>query len=104
MRLDMPKKGQIIRVKRQPQRTCVGCKQVEGKRTLIRLVRRPDGIVEVDPTGRKAGRGAYVHQSLDCIEQAIASNALSRSLKANIGEEVISELRNLASSEDSEET
>ncbi|HKA48938.1 MAG TPA: YlxR family protein, partial [Candidatus Dormibacteraeota bacterium] len=38
--------------RREPVRTCVGCRQEAGKRALIRLVRGPDGIVRPDPTGR----------------------------------------------------
>ncbi|MEJ7653573.1 MAG: YlxR family protein [Chloroflexia bacterium] len=47
------------KVRRQPQRTCVACRQVEGKRGLRRLVKTPEGAVELDPTGKRSGRGAF---------------------------------------------
>ncbi|HUW09157.1 MAG TPA: YlxR family protein, partial [Anaerolineae bacterium] len=48
------------RRKRIPQRTCVACRQVQGKRALVRIVRLAGGDVQVDPTGKLAGRGAYL--------------------------------------------
>ena len=43
-----------------PERMCLGCKERRPKRDLIRVVRSPDREVELDPTGKKSGRGAYV--------------------------------------------
>jgi predicted RNA-binding protein YlxR (DUF448 family) len=67
-----------------PQRTCVGCRQTTGKRSLIRLVRTPAGV-QVDLTGKLAGRGAYVHDDPDCWRAALAgpmANALRTSIDA----------------------
>ena len=47
----------------------------------MRLVRTPDGTVSVDPTGRMAGRGAYVCTTAACLDKAIAKGALSRALR-----------------------
>jgi len=77
---------------REPVRTCVGCRQEAGKRALIRLVRGLDGTVRPDPTGRAAGRGAYLHRDPACIEQARRRHALERALKAQVGEGVWAEL------------
>jgi predicted RNA-binding protein YlxR (DUF448 family) len=52
-----------------PRRTCIGCRQVRGQATLIRLVRRPEGTVVPDPHGR--GRGAYVCPDPQCLERAL---------------------------------
>lgn len=54
-----------------PQRTCIGCREVEAKRGLVRIVRTPDGHVVADPTGKKAGRGAYLHKERECWEAAL---------------------------------
>jgi len=64
-----------------PQRTCVGCGEVQGKRQLMRVVRTPDGRVQIDPTGKRNGRGAYVHERRACWEQALRGR-LSHALKA----------------------
>jgi predicted RNA-binding protein YlxR (DUF448 family) len=47
----------------------------------MRLVRTPDGTVTVDPTGRLAGRGAYICRADACLDKAIAKGALSRALR-----------------------
>jgi len=65
-----------------PQRTCVGCKEVLPKRTLIRVVRSPQGVV-VDPSGKLAGRGAYLHDRRSCWERGL-QGALSSALKTEI--------------------
>ena len=53
-----------------------------AKRSLIRLVRRPEGII-VDPSGKLAGRGAYLHNVRSCWEKAL-KGSLARALKIDI--------------------
>jgi predicted RNA-binding protein YlxR (DUF448 family) len=65
-----------------PQRTCVGCRLTLPKRTLIRVVRRPDGIF-IDLSGKLAGRGAYLHNARSCWERGL-SGALANALKSEI--------------------
>jgi uncharacterized protein len=69
-----------------PQRTCVACRRVEGKRQLVRVVRTAEGSVEVDPTGKKNGRGAYLHADPSCWDLALKRKALQHALKTEIGE------------------
>jgi len=76
----MAKKSSPRPRKHIPQRTCVGCGQVQGKREMVRVVRTPQGQVEVDPTGKRNGRGAYVHQIRSCWEAALAGR-LAHALK-----------------------
>ena len=63
-------KKTVKRIKHVPQRTCIGCRTVLSKRELIRIVRTDKGVF-VDPTGKTAGRGAYVHAARGCWEKAI---------------------------------
>ena len=70
------------RVKHIPQRTCVGCRTVLPKRQLIRIVRSPDGV-QVDPTGKLAGRGAYLHDRRSCWERGL-KGALAHALKVEL--------------------
>ena len=72
---------------RVPQRTCVACRQVKGKRQLVRLVRTAAGVVEVDPGGRKAGRGAYLCDAAECWQAGIAGGYLERVLRTAISRE-----------------
>lgn len=65
-----------------PQRTCVACREVLAKRALIRIVRRPDGV-QVDPTGKLTGRGAYLHDRRSCWERGL-KGALAHALKTEL--------------------
>lgn len=58
-------KSRPVRPKRFPQRTCVACRQVQDKRSMIRIVNSARGIL-VDPTSKLSGRGAYLHADKDC--------------------------------------
>lgn len=68
--------------KHVPQRTCVGCRTTLAKRSLIRVVRRPEGVI-MDPSGKAAGRGAYVHNRRSCWEKAL-KGALANALKITL--------------------
>jgi predicted RNA-binding protein YlxR (DUF448 family) len=65
-------------------RTCVGCREEGTKTSLVRLVRGADGTVHLDPPGRAPGRGAYLHLTERCIDQARRRKALERALKAKV--------------------
>lgn len=56
-----------------PQRTCIGCRSVQAKRELLRIVRTPEGRVVADPTGKLNGRGTYVHKTRECFESVLGS-------------------------------
>ena len=75
-------KKPVQRVKHVPQRTCVGCREVLPKRRMIRIVRTAEGV-QVDPTGKLAGRGAYLHDRRECWERGL-KGALANALKATL--------------------
>lgn len=77
------KKQSKGRPKHIPQRTCIGCRQVAGKRGLIRVVRTTNGVV-VDPTGKIAGRGAYIHGTKSCWIRVLDGNRLNQALRTAI--------------------
>jgi hypothetical protein len=70
------------RVKHIPQRTCVGCRETLAKRQLLRIVRTTDGV-QVDPTGKLAGRGAYLHDKPSCWMRGL-KGALAHALKTEL--------------------
>lgn len=74
----------LQRVRRIPQRTCLGCRRVDAKRQLVRVVRGADGRVRVDPSGKAAGRGAYLHNRRACWDQALSGGVLERALKTTL--------------------
>ena len=74
-----------VRRKHLPQRTCVGCREVLPKRSLTRIVRTSNGV-QVDPTGKQAGRGAYLHNQRSCWEKGL-KGALAQALRTDLTEE-----------------
>lgn len=81
----MPKSRSHPR-RREPQRTCVGCREVLSKRSMIRVVRSAEGVV-VDPSGKMPGRGAYIHQQRSCWERAL-KGSLARALRVELDQAV----------------
>ena len=81
-----------------PMRTCAGCRQQRTKRDMVRVVRRADGAVRVDPTGKGSGRGTYVCPRRECWTAALRTGSLGRVLKTPLGEDDLSELRAYAAS------
>lgn len=75
-------KKPVGRVKHIPQRTCVGCRVVLAKRQMLRIVRTVDGV-RVDPTGKLAGRGAYLHDKRSCWERGL-KGTLAHALKTEL--------------------
>ena len=67
-----------------PERTCVACRSLRPKREMVRVVRTADGAVEIDPTGKKSGRGAYLCRLAECWQLALRRRALDRALKAEM--------------------
>lgn len=78
--------------RRIPQRMCVGCREMKGKRELIRIVRTPAGEIEIDPGGKKAGRGAYICPAPDCLTRAIKGNRLQKALESDIPADIVEKL------------
>src|SRR5574339_401689 len=78
-------KKPVQRVKHVPQRTCVGCREVLPKRKMIRVVRTSEGV-QMDPTSKLAGRGAYLHDRRECWERGL-KGALAHALKTTLTSE-----------------
>ncbi|MDO5400077.1 MAG: YlxR family protein [Eubacteriales bacterium] len=78
--------------KKIPQRQCMGCRERRDKRSLIRVVRGPDGNVTLDFSGKAPGRGAYLCPDPECLKKAIRSKALDRSLEVSIPQAVYDRL------------
>ena len=75
-----------------PLRKCVACGEMMPKKSLIRIVRSPEGEVSIDLTGKKSGRGAYLCGKEACFRLAQKNLALDRALKAQVGQEVYEQL------------
>ncbi len=73
-------------------RLCLGCGQQRQKRELMRVVRTPDGGVQVDQTGKLSGRGAYICPDPECLRLAVKNQRLSRALEIELPSEIVAAL------------
>jgi len=78
--------------KKIPQRQCMGCRERKAKKDMIRVVRGTDGIVSLDFSGKRNGRGAYICPDPACLKKAQKARSLERSLEVPIPEEVYARL------------
>ena len=83
----------MVKVRKIPQRMCVGCREMKNKRELLRVVRTPEGNIEVDPTGKRAGRGAYLCPDPECLHQAVKGKRLQKALEQEISTEILDIIR-----------
>ncbi|MBP8742848.1 MAG: YlxR family protein [Acidaminococcaceae bacterium] len=82
----------MMKVKKIPQRRCVGCNNMKDKKELIRVVRSAEGEVSIDKIGKKPGRGAYVCPTSECITKAVKEKRLEKALDVAIGTEIYEKL------------
>ena len=80
-------------MKKQPQRTCMGCNQKKNKKELIRIVKNKNNEISVDRTGKKEGRGAYICDDVNCLDKLINSKRLERVFEMSISDEIYESLR-----------
>ena len=79
--------------KHVPERKCAGCGEHFPKSTLIRIVRTPEGQIVLDATGKISGRGAYICKSATCLNKAIKSSRIDRSLETSVPKDVYERLK-----------
>lgn len=82
-----------MKVKKIPQRMCLGCMQMKPKKELIRVVRNKEGEVNLDLTGKAPGRGAYICRNVECFEKAYKAKKFERALEVSISPEVYEKLK-----------
>lgn len=78
--------------KKPTLRQCIGCGQPKEKKSLIRVIRSPEGTIELDATGKKNGRGAYLCPKQECLTKAMKSKGLERSFRMQIPNEIYQQL------------
>lgn len=74
--------------KKIPLRQCVGCMEMKEKKSMMRVLKTPEGDIVLDTTGKKNGRGAYLCNSLDCLKKAQKNKGLERSFKMSLSNEI----------------
>ncbi|MBQ7660658.1 MAG: YlxR family protein [Clostridia bacterium] len=89
------------KVKKVPQRKCVGCNERRDKGDLYRVVKTPDGEVVLDKTGKAAGRGAYICRGgIKCLALARRAHRLESNLDTAIPEAVYAALESEMAADD----
>ena len=79
--------------KKIPARRCVACNEQKEKNNLLRIVRTPEGNIEIDQTGKKNGRGAYICKNIDCLNKIKKSKRLEKNLDISIDNDFYEEIR-----------
>ena len=86
------------RRKHVPLRTCIACYRQRPKRELIRVVHTPEGTIDIDPRGKRPGRGAYLCSDSHCWEVALEQGKLARALRCQVDAEHVASLKAQAAS------
>ena len=82
-------------MKKIPERRCIACNTSKPKNELLRIVKNKENEISIDLTGKKAGRGAYICRSVECLEKLKKSGRLSRTFETEINEEIYKDLRDV---------
>lgn len=82
-----------MQIKKKPARRCIACNEQKEKNELLRIVRTPEQNVEVDLTGKKNGRGAYICKNEECLKKLIKSKRLENVFEIQIAPEFYEDLR-----------
>ena len=80
--------------KKLPQRMCIACREKKDKKSLIRVVCNKEGEISLDFTGKKAGRGAYICNDINCIEKLIKNKLLNKAFETTVSEEMYQNIKN----------
>lgn len=82
-----------MKVKKIPERMCVGCMEMKPKKELIRIVKNKEDEISIDITGKKPGRGAYICRNTSCLESAFKTKRLEKNLSHRIDEQIYLKLK-----------
>ncbi len=83
-----------MKVKKIPMRMCIGCGEMQEKRSLVRVIKTSEDEILLDSTGKKSGRGAYLCKSMECFEKAQKGRKLERAFSCKVDNAVYEELKN----------
>lgn len=82
-----------MKIKKQPERRCIACNEKVEKKQLLRIVRTPEKNIEIDLTGKKNGRGAYICKKEECLDKAIKSKKFERTFEMEINKQIYDDIR-----------
>ena len=80
-------------MKKVPLRKCAACGEMKPKGELVRVIKTSEDVIEIDFTGKKNGRGAYICMTEECVEKAAKTKSIDRSLKAQVSNDIYDQLK-----------
>ena len=80
-------------MKKQPERTCMGCNEKKPKKEFVRIVKNKENEINIDKTGKMSGRGAYICENIECLEKLKKSKRLEKVFDMKISNEIYEKLR-----------
>jgi predicted RNA-binding protein YlxR (DUF448 family) len=83
----------MAKKRKVPLRKCLGCNEMKPKKELIRIVRNPEGNVDIDNIGKAHGRVCYICPDMKCLESAIKAKSVENALEVPVGEDVYNKIR-----------
>ena len=81
-----------MKQKKIPLRKCNGCGEQKDKKELIRIVKNANGEINLDLTGKMAGRGAYICPNAECLKLARKSKRINKAFETTVPDEVYNKL------------
>lgn len=81
-----------MKLRKIPMRMCLGCQEMKPKKELIRIVRTLEETVELDPTGKRNGRGAYLCPQRECLQNAVKGHRLQKAFGMEVSADLLAEL------------
>lgn len=88
-----------MKTRKIPMRMCAVTRERFPKQELLRVIVTKEGLVEVDPTGKKNGHGAYIKKDLEVLEKAKKTKALERALETKLNDEIYEEIEGIIKGE-----
>ncbi|MGE5473837.1 MAG: RNase P modulator RnpM [Ignavibacteriales bacterium] len=82
-----------LKTKKIPNRMCLGCREMKPKKELLRIVKSKEGLISIDPSGKKPGRGAYICFNIECLDKAQKAKRIEKEFETSVSPEVYYGLR-----------
>ncbi|MBR2329653.1 MAG: YlxR family protein [Clostridia bacterium] len=83
----------MAKQKSTPMRMCIACREMKPKKEMLRVVKTAEGEVFADPSGKAAGRGAYICSAEACRKKLDDKKLLHKAFSADISVEVYREIK-----------
>lgn len=81
-----------MKTRKIPLRQCIGCLESKPKKELVRIVKNKEGQINIDLTGKAAGRGAYICNDMECLKKVHKKKGLNKAFQQEIDEEIYKKL------------